>query len=34
MKIAVPADTRHDGPCTPGSSGEWRGRCTQCGKPC
>lgn len=24
----------HDGPCTPGSSGEWVGKCTQCGQPC
>lgn len=24
----------HDGPCTPGTSGEWAGRCTKCGSPC
>lgn len=33
MKI-TPWTTAHDGPCTPGTSGEWKGRCTQCGQPC
>ena len=34
MKVTIPGTvTQHDGPCTPGTSGEWVGRCTKCGNP-
>jgi hypothetical protein len=34
MRVRQLGTTAHDGPHTPGSSGEWVGRCTKCGQSC
>lgn len=34
MRVRITGTVSHDGPCTPGTSGEWVGRCTKCGQSC